>query len=53
MKNFRESPKIKEGARASLIHWLIDRTDDELSEIWVELNCWRFPSIIPTEFKPK
>lgn len=41
------------GVKASLIHWLIDRTDDELAEIWVELNSWIFPSIIPTEFKPK
>jgi hypothetical protein len=39
--------------RMSLIHWIIDRTDDELAEIWVQLNCWEWPKIIPTEYKPK
>jgi len=48
-----ESHAPLSGVRASLIHWLVDRSDDELAEIWVELNCWRFPTIIPTEFKPK
>lgn len=35
-----------------MISWIIDRTDDELAEIWVRLNSWEWPEIIPIEYKP-
>lgn len=48
-----ESHTPLSGVRASLIHWLVDRSEDELAEIWVDFNRWNWPTVIPEGYQPK